>query len=118
APAARADEPRVVPDLAPDLALDAGTTAAPERVRIEPVAPVAPQPVTTRSATATGRVLALAGAPVGGIAIALRAQPTEVIATSAPDGSFPIADARAELVVADPSWYTLRDTEPMLRPNG
>ncbi len=68
-----------------------------------------------RSQTSYGLVLDLEGQPVPGVAIAPRHDPQSPIATSGGDGSFPLADADIELVVVDPRWSTLFDTEPLDR---
>jgi len=75
-----------------------------------------PAPIDSQqSSSSYGLVLDVEGQPVPGVAIAHRHDPKSPIATTSGDGSFPLADPGIELVVIDPRWSTLRDTEPLER---
>lgn len=124
APASLPGEPA---DASAPAQQDLADAAPANRQRSEAEAPAAapiaaaPAPTTPASARALGRVLDLGGNPVAGVAVALRSKLDEPLATTAADGSFAFdafAGREPGLTVADPRWYTLRDTEPLQRESG
>lgn len=106
----------VIPDLA-DVAQDAPDT---QREAAAPAEAAVPTATSTSTVRRRVRVLDIAGDPVAGVSVAPIRNPVFTVGTTAEEGTFdlPQGEDGSDLEVVDGRWYTLRDTEPLDRPDG
>jgi hypothetical protein len=109
---------RVPAELADVARLAADT----QREAAAPAEATAPTATSTSTSTVRRRVrvLDLDGQPVVGVSVAPMRNPVFTVGTTAEDGTFALARGEdgSALEVVDGRWYTLRDTEPLERPDG